>query len=102
MTPEHRIQNEIRLALADSCVIIRTNTGKVVTKDGRIFEAGPPVGWPDLTGYRRSDGRMVMIEVKTPTGRLSKIQKQRALLFDKSPVLYGVARSAEDALEIVK
>lgn len=99
---EHEIQDEIRMALSETCVIVRTNSGTVMTSDGRPFIAGPPNGWPDLTGYRRSDGRCVLIEVKRPKyGRLSAIQKRRAALFAKSPVIYGVATSAEEALKIV-
>jgi len=43
LTEEHRIQNEIRLALSDSCVIFRVNVGKVRTPDGRYFDAGVPI-----------------------------------------------------------
>ena len=56
MTAEAKIQNDIRVALsAHGCTIIRTNSGSVKTVDGRMFIAGPPKGWPDLTGFRHSD-----------------------------------------------
>ena len=42
MTEEHRIQNEIRLALADTCVMFRINVGKGYTPDGRYFDTGVP------------------------------------------------------------
>ena len=69
MTEEHRIQNEIRLALSDSCVIFRVNVGQVRTPDGRYFDTGVPQGFSDLFGFRKSDGTAVFIEVKTPKGR---------------------------------
>lgn len=65
MTPEHRIQNEIRLALADSCILFRMNVGTGYTHDGRYFSTGVPKGFSDLFGFRKSDGRAVFIEVKT-------------------------------------
>ncbi|MFC6170469.1 VRR-NUC domain-containing protein [Loigolactobacillus jiayinensis] len=103
MTAEHTIQNDIRVALsAAGCTIIRTNTGTVKTEDGRLFSAGPPKGWPDLTGFRKSDGKMVLIEVKNEHGRLRKEQQRFAEMVSKLPVLYGVAQSVDDALKIIE
>lgn len=102
MTAEAKIQNDIRVALsARGCTIIRTNTGSVKTADGRRFNAGPPNGYPDLTGFRHSDGKMILIECKNERGRLREDQKRFAAMIKQYPVLYGVARSVEDALEIV-
>ena len=56
MTEEHRIQNEIRLALSESCVIFRMNVGAMKTPDGRYFDTGVPKGFSDLFGFRKSDG----------------------------------------------
>jgi hypothetical protein len=103
MTAEHDIQNDIRVALSQhGVVIIRTNTGKVRTKDGRYFNAGPPDGWPDLTGYVKKTGKMVLVEVKNERGRLRDDQKKLAKLFRQSPVIYGVCRSAEDAVRLIE
>ena len=74
MTEEHRIQNEIRLALSPYCVIFRINVGKGHTPDGRYFDTGVPKGFSDLFGFRKSDGKAVFIEVKTPTGKPSQEQ----------------------------
>ncbi|KRM73030.1 VRR-NUC domain-containing protein [Lacticaseibacillus brantae] len=103
MTTEHDIQNDIRVAVSRAgCTIIRTNTGRVMTKDKRMFDAGPPKGWPDLTGFRHSDGKLILIEVKNERGRLRDDQKRFAEFISQYPVLYGVARSVEDALKIVE
>jgi hypothetical protein len=105
MTAEAKIQNDIRVALsARGCTIIRTNTGSVKTADGRRFNAGPPNGWPDLTGYRHSDGKMILIECKTERGRLRDDQKRFAAMITKRApnVLYGVCRSVDDALKLIE
>lgn len=105
MNPETKIQNDIRVALsAAGCVIIRTNTGTVRTKDGRMFTAGPPNGWPDLTGAVKETGQIILIEVKTPKGNLRPDQKKMAKIITSMipNAIYGVARSAEDAIEILK
>lgn len=102
MNPEAIIQNDIRVALsAHGCLMIRTNTGTVKTVDGRMFTAGPPNGWADLSGYRKADGRFIAIEVKTQNGRLRPDQKKMAALYAQSPIIYGVCRSAEDAIKLV-
>ena len=45
MTPEHAIQNEIRMALGNHyCFVFRANVGKVRTQDGRWFDTGLPPG----------------------------------------------------------
>lgn len=103
MNSEHKIQSEIMLAVSkEGCTIIRTNVGKVRTADGRMFSAGPPPGWPDLTGFRHSDGKMILIEVKNEKGRLREDQKRFAEFIKDKPVLYGVCRSVEDALNVVR
>lgn len=103
MTPEHKIQNDIRVALsANGCTIFRTNVGKVRMIDGRWFDTGLPKGFPDLCGFRHRDGKIIFIEVKTPKGRLRKEQKNFQRFISSYPVIYGVCRSAKDAIELVK
>ena len=102
MTLEHKIQSDILVAVnRHGCHLWRTNTGSVKTADGRYFSTGLPNGYPDLTGYRHSDGKMILIECKNEHGRLREGQKRFATMIKQYPVLYGVARSVEDALEIV-
>ena len=101
MTEEHRIQNEIRLALADTCVIFRINVGKGYTPDGRYFDTGVPKGFSDLFGVRISDGRAVFIEVKTPQGRPTDQQKNFLETMRKNGAIAGVCRSPEEAVQLV-
>jgi hypothetical protein len=99
---EHDIQNEIRTALSLIAVVYRGNVGCFQTEDGRYISSGLPKGFPDLFGFRKRDGKMFFIEVKTPAGRLSKWQELFGKNIRNFPVIYGVARSAEEALQIVR
>lgn len=99
---EHELQNEIRLALSDSCVLFRINVGGAYTEDGRWFSSGVPKGYSDLSGVRRSDGRAVFIEVKTPTGRIRPEQRGFIEAMQKCSALAGFARSVEEAKRIVE
>nr|DAG17403.1 MAG TPA: Nuclease [Caudoviricetes sp.] len=99
---EHELQNEIRLALSDSCVLFRINVGGAYTEDGRWFSSGVPKGYSDLSGVRRSDGRAVFIEVKTPTGRIRPEQRDFIEAMQKCGALAGFARSIEEAKRIVE
>ncbi|EME8070613.1 MULTISPECIES: VRR-NUC domain-containing protein [Enterococcus] len=102
MKSEHQIQDEIRIALAkNGCTIFRSNAGQVTTIEGRQFY-GMPKGFPDLCGHRNSDGKAIYIEVKNERGKLREDQKRFAEFLNGQPVLYGVARSVEEALKIVE
>lgn len=101
MTEEHKIQDEIRLALADTCMIFRANVGAGCTKDGRYFSTGLPKGFSDLFGHRKSDGRAFYIEVKTKKGRLSKEQADFLDKMQKSGAVAGVCRSAGEAVKLI-
>lgn len=100
---EAAIQDSIRVALAQAgYVVFRTNVGKVKTAEGRWFDTGLPVGFPDLIGYKPENGRIFFIEVKTAIGRRRKDQADFANGLRNKNVIYGVARSAEEAVKIVK
>ena len=102
MKSEHQIRDEIRIALAkNGCTIFRSNAGQVTTIEGRQFY-GMPKGFPDLCGHRNSDGKAIYIEVKNERGKLREDQKRFAEFLNGQPVLYGVARSVEEALKIVE
>ena len=98
---EHDIQNLIRAETADIAVIFRANVGKGITYDGRYFDTGLPKGFSDLFGFRKSDGRAVFIEVKSPTGRLRPEQENFIRKMQIYGALAGVARSVEDARRII-
>lgn len=102
-TKEQAIQDSIRVALAQAgYVAFRVNVGKVKTADGRFFDSGMPSGFPDLFGYKPENGRIYFIEVKTKTGRRRKDQVAFANGLKDKHVIYGVARSAEEAVTIVR
>ena len=95
------VQNSIRLALNDHAVIFRANVGTFKTDDGRVVSTGLPPGFSDLFGYRKSDGRAVFIEVKTAKGRPSEKQKHFIEQMQKNGAIAGIARSPEEAIELV-
>jgi|SRR5690625_421783 len=95
------IQNSIRLALNPYAVCFRMNVGKVRMADGRYFDTGLPRGYSDLSGFRKSDGKMFFLEVKSAKGRLRKDQEHFLNTMSQYPVITGVARSAEEAIKII-
>lgn len=101
MTEEHAIQNAIRLALKDICVMFRINVGSARTISGNYLTTGVPKGFSDLFGFRKSDGKAVFIEVKTPKGRASKEQLRFIEKMIADGAIAGICRSTEDALRLV-
>lgn len=102
-TKEQATQDSIRVALAEhGYVVFRTNVGKVKTADGRWFDSGLPTGFPDLVGYKPENGKIFFIEVKTATGKRRKDQILFANGLRDKHVIYGVARSADEAVTIVR
>lgn len=102
MTEEHKIQNDIRAVLSQyGCITFRMNVGRVKTPDGRFFNTGVPVGFSDIFGFRKSDGRAFFIEVKTKTGKLSPEQKEFLSAMQKAGAIAGVCRSPEEAINLI-
>lgn len=99
---ESDIQNAIRLALNPYAVIFRANVGKVRMADGRWFDTGLPKGFSDLCGFRKSDGKMIFLEVKNEKGRLREKQKHFLNTMQQYPVICAVCRSPEEAIEAVR
>lgn len=60
---------------------------------------GLGVGSADLVGFIHDSGRFLAVEVKTPTGRLSKEQRLWMEFVNKHGGYACVARSPEEALE---
>ena len=74
MTLEQKIQNDIMVAVTrHGCTVFRSNAGTVQTKFGTVIKLAPK-GWPDITGFRHRDGKMILIEVKNETGKLREDQ----------------------------
>ena len=100
---EAYIQDSIRVALAEhGYIVFRTNVGKVKTADGRFFDTGLPSGFPDLLGFKPDNGKIYFIEVKTPKGKRRADQVRFAKNLRDKCAIYGVARSADEAVKIVK
>lgn len=98
---EAEIQNSIRIALNPYAITFRTNVGKVRMADGRYFDTGLPKGYPDLCGFRKSDGKMIFLEIKNGKGKLRKEQEHFLNTMSSYPVIAGVARSVDEAIKIV-
>lgn len=118
---EHELQKRIQVALSGAgCVVFRTNVGKgllirraqiikrydngtaLVAGTFNYFDSGLPVGHPDLYGFRKNDGKVFYIEVKTKRGVISTKQTMFHNMLHKNGIIHGVARSVEDALKIVE
>ena len=111
---ESELQKRIMVAVSPEVAIFRTPAGQYYQgKLLRTPEYGLVLtnlrtvkvlheGFSDLAGFRRSDGRAVLIEVKTKRGRVSKEQESFIEIAQRSGCLAGIARSVEDALEIVE
>ena len=102
MNKETILQNKIRAECSDIAVLFRINVGVFSTADGRTISTGVPAGFPDLFGFRRSDGKAVFIEVKTATGRPTKKQTDFINALARSGAISGIARSVEEARGIIK
>ncbi len=75
--------------------------GTFRTTDGRMVSTGLPKGFSDLFGFRKSDGKMFFLEVKNEKGRLRADQKHFIEMMKKNGAIAGVARSVEEAIELV-
>lgn len=99
---EQEIQNKIILEVNKlGHRLWRANAGKVQTKDNRIIKLFPR-GFSDTVGFRKQDGKAIFIEVKTRTGKLRPEQKKFRDFLINQPVIYGVARSPEEAINIIE
>ena len=98
---EQTIQSEIMLGVSQAGhTVWRSNAGTVKTQQGFVIKLFP-AGFPDLVGFRKCDGKFFVIEVKNKQGRLSAAQKKFGEFAENKPIIYGVARSAEEALELI-
>ena len=100
---ENEVTELIRSACAYKAKLWRIPAGvyRVSDRAGTRYIRVADKGYPDLSGYRLKDGKAVFIEVKKESGRMSQEQKDYAKFLNNHNVLYGVARSPEDALLII-
>ena len=110
---ETNIQQRIRLALGtrDDVRLFRNQVGQLPDpRSGRPVQFGLARGSADLIGFKtvtitpdmvgQNVAVFTSIEVKTPTGRLTKPQEAWLNCVDRAGGIAGVARSVEDALRI--
>lgn len=109
---EQQIQQHIRLACGKGdCRLFRNNTGTLKDANGRPVQFGLCKGSADLIGWRTITitpdmvGQQVAvfasIEVKTPTGRVQPEQQQWLDAVQAAGGVAGIARSVEDAQQIL-
>jgi hypothetical protein len=107
MTPEGAIQNAILEYLRLRHIFAwRNNSGAVQRRgrDGRVHTYGYGlVGSSDILGVMPDDsGRLLAIEVKAPTGRLSPAQRDFIESLNSRNCVAFVARSVEDVEREIK
>jgi hypothetical protein len=109
---EQQIQQAIRLALGRGPVRLwRNNTGTLYDANGRPVQFGLCKGSSDLIGFRtitigpeHLGQRLAVfaaVEVKSPTGRVTTEQTAFIDTVAGMGGLAGVARSVDDAAEIL-
>lgn len=111
---EHRIQDEIRLALSEYGIALRLNSGKFwqgrrvwsqefgqyVLIDLRAVQ-GCPEGTPDLL-FLGENRNVAFVECKNPTGTARAKQKKFIEIMHQFGIKADIARSVEDALKMIK
>ena len=109
---EHRVQDEIRLALSQYGIVLRLNAGKAYggnriwdKRYGYILTDLRPIalcakGTPDLL-FIGEGGKVAFIEVKEEKGRVREEQKRFLEELKRFGICAGIARSTEDALRII-
>lgn len=121
---EHALQNTLRLALAKVGPFFRANVGSgwvgkvlrrhgqtVTLSDARTFSTGLPRGFSDLFGITpvvitpemvgTTVGVFTALEVKSPTGKVSKEQSQFIQAVRKNGGIAGVVRSVDDLSSLI-
>ena len=99
MTPEGRLQAEIRLTLGreEDLTLWRIAPSAPMGDGGRVVQTAPE-GIADLCGVLAPTGRWFCLEVKTPTGRVRPAQVQWGELVRRRGGYYAVVRSVPEAL----
>ena len=98
---DSQLLNAIIRILYPHCVLHRVNVGRVRTPDGRYFSTGVPAGYPDLSGYRKSDGKAVYIECKVKPNKPTPKQIDFITKAQAAGCLAAVCYSPEEALRLV-
>lgn len=112
--PETVIQQRIRLGLGQvpGLRLFRNQVGMLPDpRSGRMVSFGLSKGSADLVGWRTVEitpemvgqrvAVFVSLEIKTPSGRLSNLQRYWLQAVSAAGGIAGVARSLQDALKVV-
>ena len=96
---EHEIQQRILLAIGArrDIRVWRNQTGALPDVRGRLVRFGL-VGSSDILGVMAPAGRILAIEVKSPTGRQTESQHNFQRMVESMGGLYILARSVEDVI----
>ncbi|UXR75621.1 MULTISPECIES: VRR-NUC domain-containing protein [unclassified Staphylococcus] len=98
---ENELQKQIIENLNNSgCKVWRANAGKV--RMGKRVIRLLPKGFPDVFGVRLKDGKFIAIEIKKTVGKLSDEQIAFRDWAQSHKIIYGIARSVDDALKIIE
>ena len=113
MASEQTIQQHIRLACSSgNCRLFRNNTGTLRDINGRPVQFGLCKGSADLIGWRsvtitpsmvgQTVAIFTSIEVKSSSGRVKPEQQQWLNAVQAAGGIAGVARSVEDAMDLLR
>ena len=99
---ESDLMRAVMIALsAEGHQVFRANVGLFFTKDGRPIRSGLPVGFSDLFGFT-ADARPFFLEIKTATGRVRPEQDAFLSAMRLRRAIAGVARSVQDARDLLR
>ena len=100
---ENRIQSEIMVELSKrGHKVFRANAGRVQDARTGAWIKLMPKGFPDLCGWHKDTGQFIALEIKNANGQLREEQKRFRDFAMTQPIIYGVARSAAEAIDIVE
>ena len=100
MNAETRLQNQIIANCADIAYLYRYQVGKFYTADGRVIKIGVK-GFADLFGFRLSDGKFIVLEIKLPNKTRSPEQIKFGDAMSKQNIIYGVVHNLDEAKYII-
>ena len=110
---EHRIQDEIRLALSEYGIVLRLNSGKfwqgkrVWSNEFRqyvLIDLRPVQGCPEGTSdllFLGEGCKVAFVECKNRSGQAREKQKRFLEIMRNFGIQAGIARSVEDALNLI-
>lgn len=113
---ESDLMRAIMVAMSEhGCTVWRNNTGQafqgrvihraggqLTLADARPVNFGLCVGSADIIGIRHADGKLIAIEVKTGKGKTTREQERFIFHVQLAGGLAGIARSIDDAINIIK